>query len=480
MYNKLINLLKGQYKMEEKQVGKRQYYHIMNTFSVFSILVIILSLLMISYWQRSEQDKKLEMTNRFISFEKSVQGFIDSNALMISGFSAYIDTFDVYDENDVYTYLDNLLKDNKKYINNVGIVKDTTIIWNYPKEKNIDAIGVDLTKVPGQSEAINQVKRSFQKNFSGPVSLVQGGIGYIIRVPIMKNGFYWGVASVVINSDELTMLFDKYAKDSKLEVAIFKKLEPDNLVYGNSHLVEKYDMKMDSNFIDEDWTFYMKAVSNTLPSNFPSFIALLIVGISIVGYVTYKSYFYFKNHEEMKKKNTLLHTSAIRDKLTDTYNRNYFDIRITEEIRFANSYGSPVSLIYFDLNFFKRVNDTYGHSYGDSVLVTIASIVKKLLRQSDIFARWGGDEFAILMPNTSLEGAEIAAEKIRKAILSIDHPTVGLVSASIGVGEYKLGETNDAWFKRVDKALYYSKADKDNSVCACDFEGNIRCVMKKE
>lgn len=466
--------------MDEKQVDKKTYYHIINTVALLSILVIILFLLMTSLWQRIEQEKKLEMTNRFVSFEKSVQSFINGNALMIAGFSAYIETFDVYDEDDVYTYLDSLVQGNEKYINNIGIVKDTTIVWNYPKGENLDAIGVDLSMVPSQAEAINRIKRSFQKSFTGPVPLVQGGEGYIIRVPIMKNGFYWGIASVIVNADELVKLFDKYARESKLEVAIYNRSEPDKVIYGDEQLIDKNTLKMNSKFMDEEWVFCIRPVINTLSNKVPGFIATLMVGITIVGYITYKSYYYFKNHEEMKKKNTLLHTSAIRDKLTDTYNRNYFDVRISEEIRFANSYGSPVSLIFFDLNFFKRVNDTYGHSYGDSVLVTIASIVKKLLRQSDILARWGGDEFAILMPNTSIVGAEIAAEKIRKAILSIDHPTVGLVSASIGVGEYKLGETDEAWFKRVDKALYYSKADKDNSVCACDFEGNIRCVMKKE
>lgn len=465
--------------MDEKQVDKKTYYHIINTVALLSILVIILALLMISLWQRIEQEKKLEMTNRFVSFEKSVQSFINGNALMIAGFSAYIETFDVYDEDDVYTYLDSLVQGNEKYINNIGIVKDTTIVWNYPKDKNLEAIGVDLSKVPSQAEAINRIKRSFQKSFTGPVPLVQGGEGYIIRVPIMKNGFYWGISSVIVNADELVKLFDKYARESKLEVAIYNRSEPEKLIYGDKQLIDKNTLKMNSKFMDEEWVFCMNPVINTLSNKVPGFIATLMVGITIVGYITYKSYYYFRNHEEMKKKNTLLHTSAIRDKLTDTYNRNYFDVRIAEEIRFANSYGSPVSLIFFDLNFFKRVNDTYGHSYGDSVLVTIASIVKKLLRQSDILARWGGDEFAILMPNTSIVGAEIAADKIRKAILSIDHPTVGLVSASIGVGEYKLGETNEAWFKRVDKALYYSKADKDNSVCACDFEGNVRCVMKK-
>lgn len=465
--------------MEGPQTNKKQHYHILSTFLVFGIMLTILLLLLTAYWQRVEQENKLEMTNRFISFEKSVQGFVNGNALMIAGFSAYIETFDDYKDDEVYAYLESLIKGNEKYINNIGIVKDTTIIWNYPKEENKSAIGVDLSKVPGQAEAINQVKRTFQRNFSGPVELVQGGYGYVIRVPIMKNGNYWGVASIIINSNELVKLFDQYAKDSQLEVAIYKKSEPDKLIYGDKLVVDHNKVVMNSMFMDEDWTFCIRPVTNTLPNALPNVIGLLLVGLTLIGYLTYKSYIYFKNHEDMKNKNMILKSSAIRDKLTDTYNRNYFDVRIAEEVKFANNYGSPVSLIYFDLNFFKRVNDTYGHAYGDSVLRDIAAIVKKLLRQSDIFARWGGDEFALLMPNTALLGAEIAAEKIRIAILSIDHPTVGLVSASIGVGEYKLGESSEAWFKRVDKALYYSKADKDNSVCASDFEGNIMCVMKK-
>lgn len=465
--------------MDSQSSNKRQYYHILNTIVVFGIMLLILIMLLFSYWQSVEQENKLEMNNRFISFEKSVQGFINSNALMIAGFSAYIDTFDVYEDDDVYAYLESLIRGNEKYINNIGIIKDTTIIWNYPKEENISAIGVDLSKVPGQAESINQVKRTFQKSFTGPVDLVQGGSGYIIRVPIMKSGFYWGVASVIIKADELNLLFDQYAKDSRLDVAIYKKSEPDRLIYGEKHIVDNNMILKSSRFMDEDWAFCISPVANTLKNSGPVVISLLIFGLILISYLTYRAYIYFKNNEDIKNKNMILKSSSVIDKLTDIYNRNYFEIRMAEEIKFANSYGSSVSLIYFDLNFFKRVNDTYGHAYGDSVLRAIAAMVKKLLRQSDVFARWGGDEFAILMPNTSLLGAEIAAEKIRIAILSIDHPTVGLVSASIGVGEYKLGESSEAWFKRVDKALYYSKADNENSVCACDFDGNIMCVMKK-
>ncbi len=465
--------------METPQTYKKQHYHILNTFFVFGIMVTILILLLSSYWQRVEQENKLEMTNRFIGFEKSVQGFVNGNALMIAGFSAYIETFDNYQDDEVYAYLESLIKGNEKYIKNIGIIKDTTIVWNYPKAENASTVGVDLSKVPGQAESINLVKRTFQSSFTGPVELIQGGSGYVIRVPIMKEGIYWGVASIVINSGELVNLFDQYAKESQLEVAIFKKSEPDKLIYGDGHVIDDNAMVLSSVFMDEDWTFCIKPVVNSLPQAWPNVIALFLVGFTFTCYFTYRSFIYFKNHEDMKKKNLILKSSAIRDKLTDTYNRNYFDVRIAEEVKFANKYGSPVSLIYFDLNFFKRVNDTYGHAYGDSVLKEIAAIVNNLLRKSDIFARWGGDEFAIVMPNTSLLGAEIAAEKIRVAILEIDHPTVGLVSASIGVGEYKLGESSEAWFKRVDKALYYAKADKENSVCACDFDGNIMCLIKQ-
>ena len=465
--------------METPPSHKRRYY-LMNTVIVCMIMLMLLFALLAYYWDRAEQRNKLEVTHRFIAFENRVQGFINDNALMLSGFSAYIDTFDIYNDDDVYDYLDNLLKGREEYINNVGIVKDTTILWNYPKKDNEGAIGTDLSKIPGQAEAINYVKTTLQKNFTGPVELVQGGTGYIIRVPIIKDDVYWGVASVVLKTEKMVELFDEYARESEIEVGVYKKSSPETLIYGSQANIDHSSLVFKSKLMDEDWTFCVSPVEGSILSNVSYMVAIFLVGLVVIAYLTQRAFKYFKNHEEIKNKNFILKTSAIRDKLTEIYNRNYLDIRILEEIKFANTYGSSVSFVYFDLNYFKRVNDTYGHAYGDSVLREIAAIVKKLLRKSDLFARWGGDEFAILMPNTSLKGAEIAAEKIRVAIEGIDHPIVGLVSASFGVAEYHLGESAESWFKRVDKALYHAKANKENSVCACDYEGNIMCVLKKE
>jgi hemerythrin-like metal-binding protein len=119
------------------------------------------------------------------------------------------------------------------------------------------------------------------------------------------------------------------------------------------------------------------------------------------------------------------------------------------------------------------VNDTYGHSYGDIVLKEVAAVVDNHVRSSDIFARWGGEEFAILMPATTLQGAYIAAEKLRVAVEAIEHPVVGRVTASFGVVEYVKDEYTGSWFNRVDKALYIAKANGRNTVFAHESSVNI-------
>ena len=111
-------------------------------------------------------------------------------------------------------------------------------------------------------------------------------------------------------------------------------------------------------------------------------------------------------------------------------------------------------MLFFDLDHFKIVNDTFGHDQGDEVLIKLSEIINKRMRKSDVFARWGGEEFVIMMPHTSLEQAVKAAEIIREAIESYVFDTVGIITISIGVAERERHESKEAWFRRVDKALY--------------------------
>lgn len=170
--------------------------------------------------------------------------------------------------------------------------------------------------------------------------------------------------------------------------------------------------------------------------------------------------------EELKLKNDMLKNIAITDELTGIHNRYFFDKKIIEEMDRADRYNEKLSLAIFDLDHFKRVNDFWGHDVGDSVLINVVMLVRNIMRKTDILARWGGEEFVILMNQTSLEGARKVAEKLRCSISEYMHPKVGQVTASFGVAERAVGEGVEKWFKRVDKALYRAKNEGRNCV-AC-------------
>lgn len=155
---------------------------------------------------------------------------------------------------------------------------------------------------------------------------------------------------------------------------------------------------------------------------------------------------------------------AVTDELTGIYNRRYFDQNIDGILARADRYDETISLVSYDLDYFKRVNDTWGHSAGDAVLVQSARLAQRLVRGSDLLFRFGGEEFLLLMPHTPADGAVAAAEKIREAFSQFEHPGAGIVTASFGVSERKAKEPFIAWYARTDKALYDAKQSGRNRV----------------
>ena len=152
------------------------------------------------------------------------------------------------------------------------------------------------------------------------------------------------------------------------------------------------------------------------------------------------------------------------DALTGVYNRSalceIYPLLIKSE------YLKPIGLIVFDIDNFKKINDTYGHLVGDIVLKKVSEVVKKHLRRNDIFARWGGEEFLILLPQTDLEGSLKVAEKLRKAIEELNIPELKgrKVTASFGITVIKNSETLNEAVLRADEALYEAKRNGKNQV----------------
>ena len=152
------------------------------------------------------------------------------------------------------------------------------------------------------------------------------------------------------------------------------------------------------------------------------------------------------------------------DYLTGAYNRAKFDELIKIEVERARRFSHSLSLLLFDLDDFKRINDNFGHMAGDEVLRDISAIVQKHMRKTNYFARWGGEEFMILAVETDVNGARALCERIRSEIATHNFTTVKSVTASFGVTQYIYNEPLEDFIKRADKALYKAKKRGKNCV----------------
>jgi diguanylate cyclase (GGDEF)-like protein len=155
---------------------------------------------------------------------------------------------------------------------------------------------------------------------------------------------------------------------------------------------------------------------------------------------------------------------ATTDSLTGIANRREFTSILEREFARARRYTTPLSLVMYDLDRFKQVNDSYGHDAGDLVLQTVSNLVRQNIRSIDVEARWGGEEFMILMPQSDLPAAKSAAEKLRLAIAKHRFEKIDHLSVSFGVTAFAPQDDINSLLKRVDDALYTAKGAGRNCV----------------
>lgn len=159
-----------------------------------------------------------------------------------------------------------------------------------------------------------------------------------------------------------------------------------------------------------------------------------------------------------------LERQAFYDQLTGIANRRHFESLLAQEIRRAERYGTPVCLALVDVDHFKTINDAYGHQAGDEILQGVVRTLQGRLREADVISRWGGEEFTILLPETQAEQAQRLAESLRAFVEATPLPTGGHVTVSLGLAQYRPGETAKDLLKRSDEALYRAKRHGRNCV----------------
>ena len=192
--------------------------------------------------------------------------------------------------------------------------------------------------------------------------------------------------------------------------------------------------------------------------------AMLEMGHSIYEYQNELEQKVLDRTKELELKNLELERLSITDKLTNIYNRIRLDKTISEQLSLAKRYNREFGIMIIDVDYFKKVNDTYGHQVGDTTLIEIAKILKTNIRQTDTVGRWGGEEFVIICPQTNLEGIKILANNIREKIEKHQFPVIGNKTASFGVAIYQDEDNMETIIARADEALYNAKNNGRNRV----------------
>jgi diguanylate cyclase (GGDEF)-like protein len=180
---------------------------------------------------------------------------------------------------------------------------------------------------------------------------------------------------------------------------------------------------------------------------------------------------------ELRHANDKLEKLAFRDGLTDLYNHRYFQEILAKEILRVERYGRPLALLLFDIDHFKKVNDTYGHPAGDQVLINMAQAITKAVRPSDIIARYGGEEFAVILPETNFSGMKVFAERLRRCVaaISTDIQQHSIkITISCGGAHFSPGDdiSPSSLINTADRALYMSKKNGRNMVTSLAMKDN--------
>lgn len=275
-----------------------------------------------------------------------------------------------------------------------------------------------------------------------------------------------GTAYIIYNLKDILTEISKL-NSKKIDFTILKNLDPADSRIDNNRVVEI------KRLLNTD--YYLKAESPTSLIYEP--ISSLSYKVMLIVLVTFLIIYLFTINILHKASNRVISrlrkelAEKIRlsetDKMLGIYNRTKFNEELKKEIDRSRRYGNNLALIMFDIDYFKSFNDNYGHQKGDQILKQIVSIVRNKIRENDLLARYGGDEFMIICPETDLTEAEILAERLNRSISNYNCKKANDLSCSFGVGEFKKEtDTLNSFIKRVDQALYKAKESGRNRVCS--------------
>ncbi|MES2296086.1 MAG: diguanylate cyclase [Pseudomonadota bacterium] len=348
----------------------------------------------------------------------------------------------------------------------IQLAPDAIIAYAYPLEWGKKVTGVNLRKdlSPANIKVVEQTIADGKLRVAGPRELVQGSTGIIARNPIYVDGAFWGFVTILVDFPTFLEAYPELSNHQDIDFALRGQdgLGALGAVFlGDPHLFDTAAIKSLIRFPNGEWQLAARPKGgwDQPRPNATLFRLLSLLLIGAVGALAYAV---------KARGNRILHL-ATTDPLTGIFARGQFNRLANTEIERSKRHQRPLALLMLDIDHFKKINDTYGHAAGDLVLKAVTHRVAQLLRTSDVFGRIGGEEFAILAPETQQEQALVLAERVRQGVLSLSlaygQHTI-TISTSCGVALIAVEASDlDTLLLLADRALYHAKNNGRNQVC---------------
>jgi diguanylate cyclase len=427
--------------------------------SLFYCLFAALIQLQIS---KLESEKKLQNAMYGNLLRSEVDRELNSLLFISNGMASYLATYqEELNPNKINMFLKDLWE-RSKHVRNLGVAVGSVMTYVYPKNRNSKVLGVDFRTLKDQWAKIQQAIDTRKGTLDGPLELIQGGQAIIYRYPIFINDRYWGFISTVINTDDF--LNSAFASvNDKTRIFAIRTVDQKKAFYGNPELFRDKDAFIfESNVPNGKWEW---AIKNIQDENVNQIIILKILSycFSLIG--GFIVYLFMRERYQLA-------TEAMFDSLTHLPNRRFLGTKMNLAFKNAFKKNQLIALAAIDVDYFKKINDTYGHDFGDEVLKLVARTIKSSLRSGDFVSRTGGDEFIVLLDNLKSDTNLFRiAQKMQSAF---QHPFIVMnteifIHLSIGISILKFHHTAvGQLLKEADVALYESKAQGRNTFTVFD------------
>lgn len=421
-------------------------------FALFLIVGWMTELLIRTELESKELVRKIELHEELYAVRDKLDRSLLNILNLAVGISAYVEAHNGKVDDDEIARLLKALYGHSKHVRNFGLAEGTTIRYVFPLAGNEAAIGKNYREIAGQWPGVLVAMNSPEGVLTGPVDLIQGGRALIYRIPIVTDGQYWGLFNIVIHMDTFLQEIAASRLITKGHLAIRAHHEDHRvMLLGEESYFDASDAQMvDVGVPGGYWELVMEPKklepSFAMVWRFFGWAIAILLGGGIGTILAQRS---------------ALQGLALIDELTGVANRRQFDLMLE---RFCQKYerrdSGCFALLYVDLDRFKAINDNHGHRAGDFYLIELARRIKQAIRGGDVFARWGGDEFAILLDNPSQASIDHVVKRVQELAEQpvMWRDTELQLGASIGVVKFpEDGTTSESLLGIADQKMYHNK-----------------------